>query len=141
MRLVLPVLLSVWAATALADGSVEFADIRAMLHKQPAFEVLLTKTLHVESDGWGVRLGNHFEHLGGSRIGPYVFKGRPAGQDGPETLDITICTQTTFRDDNGRPTRDMFAATAVTEEVTSVIIREASARGYASCGEDEARVR
>jgi hypothetical protein len=114
---------------ALAGGSLDFEQVRQLLHEKPALEVLLTQTLQVEHSGMGVRLGFHWVHLGGLRIGPYTFKGKPRGKTGPDTLDITICTHVTFVDAKGRAIEGVDAAfetaTDVREVVTAVILREA----------------
>ena len=118
-----------------AGGSVDFADVRKILHQKPAIESLLLDDLIVDPAGWGVRLGNHFKHLGGARIGPYVFSAKSRAVKSGGKLEVTICTQVTFLDARGNPAKDLLEASAFREKLSQVVVREGSAEGFASCPE------
>lgn len=135
MKLILALGIAFCAQSVRAAGSVELSALRPILHQKPALEMLLTQTLQVDPDGLGVRLGHQFEHLSGLRVGPYDFTAKPRGAAGPATLAITICTHATFLDDGGAAMKKIESATSVREEVTSVIVREAGAKGFATCPE------
>ena len=112
------------ASTALASGSLDFKDVQSVLEQQPELARLLRKQFEIAETGMASRLGGHFEKLVGRRVGPYRFRAKPAGQPGPYTLEITICT--TFRVilAEGKEAEPATSASDVEEKLQYVIIRE-----------------
>ncbi len=49
-----------------------------------------------------VRIGSHFEHLGGKRLGPYQVEIRPKGSSSMSPVVLTLCTTYDFLDRNGK---------------------------------------
>jgi hypothetical protein len=83
-----------------------------------------------------VRFGPHFEHLSGSRMGPYIIEARPRGSKDGNPLEIVLCTDARFLDESGHVVQDETSATRVEEHLTAVMLREVgSAPAIPSCPE------
>ncbi|NNE90065.1 MAG: hypothetical protein HKN23_00310 [Verrucomicrobiales bacterium] len=85
----------------LAGGSISNEDVRKILpravrdHLEASFNI-------PDVGGAEFRLGRHFKHLGGARMGPYTFHvTSKASKNGPE-LELVIHTEGTFLDARGR---------------------------------------
>jgi hypothetical protein len=83
-----------------------------------------------------VRLGPHFERLGGARVGPYLVEGRAKGSKDGEPLEIVLCTHVQFLDAEGKVAAEETEATRVEEQLTVVMLREAHSKpAIPSCPE------
>jgi Ran GTPase-activating protein (RanGAP) involved in mRNA processing and transport len=112
-----------------AGGTVGLADVEALLRQRPALRHFLMSSLELENTVMAaVRLGPHFEHLGGARIGPYLLQGKPKGSKNGEPLEVVLCTQSRFLDGAGKPAADETKAAGVEEQLTVVMLREAHSR-------------
>jgi hypothetical protein len=118
-----------------AGGTVDYHAVRHLLRQQPAIERVITSSVDVASTGVAVRLGNHWKHLGGTRIGPYVFAARARNSSG-ERFDLVICTQTTFARSSGQPTMDPNEAVSVKERLVSVDLMPAGS-GASGCSSQD----
>jgi hypothetical protein len=128
-------ILALLATSVLADGSVALTDVQKVIEQQPALNSLLSTQLDVAKTGWAVRLGNHFVHLGGARVGPYVFQAKPADQPGPYTLELTVCTRVVFLGADGTPSKDEREAKAIREQLRFVIVQDSASTQKADCPE------
>jgi len=94
------------AAVALAGGSFNLSDIRDLLQQQSKRWEEIRKEYDIEETGDALRFGRQWEHLGGARCGPYELKARKRGSSGAYTHRITINTQATFYDKQGKKVAD-----------------------------------
>lgn len=117
----------------LAGAPIGFKTAAKILGQDSSVAAFVRDTLDVRADGLAVRVGPQFEHLSGSRIGPYSFEAKTKGSEA-FTLEITVCTTVTWLSNDGTEARDMFSAWSFAETFESLVIRKAGARGYAACG-------
>lgn len=100
----------------MAGGTVGFGDIDPLLRRRPALRDFLLSSFEFQSTVMAAaRLGPHFEHLGGARVGPYLLQGKPKGSKDAEPLEVVLCTHFRFLDAEGKfpPTRSRrFASTS-----------------------------
>jgi len=120
-----------------AGGSVEFDQIDRLLQQKPEIREVLLRSLVMPSSAFAqVRLGPHFKHLGGHRLGPYTFQASPKGKTGAPVL-VTLCTSALLLDSSDRvlPTGSgqEFAATHVRELLNAVVLRDAGVSSAAAC--------
>jgi hypothetical protein len=120
-----------------AGGTVGLHDVDPLLRQRPALRDFLISSLDLESTVMAaVRLGPHFEHLGGARVGPYMLEGRPKGSKGGDPLEIVLCTHVRFLDAAGKVPLDETKATRIDEQLAVVMIRESHSRpAVPSCPE------
>lgn len=92
------------AVPALAGGSFIFQeDLEPLLEKDRRIGAFIMKSMDFDDVGDATRLGRHFSHLGGKRIGPYSVYAKTKGSTGPYNLIVTVKTEATFIDEDGRP--------------------------------------
>lgn len=110
-------------SAAFAGGSVGYDDVALLLDKKPALKKLILSTFNVPKVGDAVRLGRHFEHLGGARIAPYEFV-VTSKVSGKKFL-LSIQCDTVFVDADGKPIKDdVLKATGVKETMTHFSVAE-----------------
>jgi hypothetical protein len=120
-----------------AGGTVDFAHVDRLLQQRPEIRSILLRTLKMPSGAYAqVRLGSHFEHLGGARLGPYTFDASPKDGKGP-SVQVTLCTTPLLLDGSGN-TLSMdqdryFSATRIRELLNAVVLREAGTSAAAAC--------
>lgn len=127
------VLFAVLTAQSWAGGSLSFAEIRPLIEKSGSFGQWLLERFEFSDNATGVRLGNHWPHLGGARQGPYTVKGKFRGDPGRMDLLFTIGTRVAYYDGtseiwSGRALAEslpnsVFEATDFSETLKSVEIR------------------
>jgi TonB family protein len=122
------------ARTSAAEGTVDFAHVEALL-RQAAVGTYLVETLRFAKTGYGTRLGHHFQHLSGSRTGPYTFLATRKDESDGNELRVTICTAIRFLDANGAPTEPT-QATRVREVFSSVVLDLPGLSRTPSCSEE-----
>jgi Ran GTPase-activating protein (RanGAP) involved in mRNA processing and transport len=122
---------------SMAGGTVGFGDIDPLLRRRPALRDFLLSSLELQSTVMAaVRLGPHFEHLSGARVGPYLLQGKPKGSKDAEPLEVVLCTHFRFLDADGKVAADETKATRIDEQLTVVMIREAHSKpAVPSCPE------
>ena len=122
--------------TCLAGGSVAQADIARLLDRTPPLKRALESLEPARTASAEVRLGPHFKHLGGQRLGPYSFEARPKDGKGG-IVHVTLCTTYRFVDGAGhvlpRDSDAAFDAVQVRERVTAVILRASAGDAAAQC--------
>lgn len=133
----LPLLLSLLPLLLLpapvsAGGTLAFSDLLPLLKQKPELSGFLLDSYHLPDSAFArIRIGSHFQHLGGRRLGPYLFKAEGRGNAAGRTALITLCTDHRFLDRAGRLIPDSgnryLRATAVEEELTAVVLRQESA--------------
>jgi hypothetical protein len=115
----------VFPSSSTAGGTVGLAEIEPLLRQRPALRDFLTSSLELDNTVMAaVRLGSHFEHLGGARVGPYLLQGKPKGSKKGEPLEVVLCTQSRFLDAAGKVAADETKAARVDEQLTVVMLRE-----------------
>ncbi len=115
-----------------AGGSVDTATILEVLETNKPLKEYLESTLEFENGGWAVRLGRHFEEMGGARIAPYHVLVKPKGAK-EFTMELVVECSQKFTDKDGKevdigeggPSDATVRAVDVEEIVTSVTLRDA----------------
>jgi hypothetical protein len=131
MRMDLCVLLAglVVPGASRAGGTVGLDEVDRLLRQRPSLRSFLMSSLQLESTVMAaLRLGPHFEHLGGARVGPYLLEGRPKGSKDGEPLEVVLYTQVQFLDAEGKVAAEETEATRVEERLTVVMLREAHSK-------------
>ena len=128
-------------AAVRAGGSVDFARMDRLLQQKPDIRAVLVQSLVMPDSAFAqIRLGPHFQHLGGERLGPYTFEAWPRSGTGLPVL-VTLCTSYRLLDAAGEPipegTDQALAATEVRELLDAVVIRDAGASSAADCPGDD----
>jgi hypothetical protein len=87
-----------------ADGTVSFqSDILPMIKARPEFEKFLRGTLEIADTGIGTRISDQaMPHLGGTRMGPYMFQAKWHGANGDTPITLIVDTDIKFFDSDGR---------------------------------------
>lgn len=120
-----------------AGGTVEFERVDRLLQQRPEIREVLLQSLLMPGDAFAqVRLGPHFKHLSGYRLGPYTFLASPKGKTGVSVL-VTLCTSAQLLDNSDKvlPTGSgqEFAATRVREFLNAVVLRDVGVSSAAAC--------
>lgn len=119
--------LALSASPGLAGGTLGTEELRPLLQQQPGVHEALTSSMNLAETAYAeVRLGSHFAHLGGARVGPYTIKAtvRQSRKD----IEVVLCTKARFlsRDGAELPTPGAENATRIDERLVTVILREPS---------------
>ena len=120
-----------------AGGTVDFAHVDRLLEQKPEIRAVLLRTLTMPNDAYAmVRLGPHFKHLGGSRLGSYTFDAMPKDGKGP-AVQVTLCTTPLLLDKSGNTLSSdqdrYFSATQIRELLNAVVLRAAGTSAAATC--------
>lgn len=120
-----------------AGGTVAFGQVDRLLRQKPEIRAVLLASLVMPGSAEAqIRLGPHFKHLGGHRLGQYTFDALPREQGGVP-VRITLCTSWLFLDSAGRVLPEgsdqEFAATQVRELLNAVVLRDAGVSSAAEC--------
>ena len=136
MRLIITFALVLAPAICKAGGTVEFQRVDHLLQQKPEIREVLLRSLVMPGVAFAqVRLGDHFRHLGGNRLGPYTFKASSRNTTAAPVL-VTLCTSAVFVDSSDRvlPTGDEeLEATGVRELLNAVVLRDAGVSAAATC--------
>ena len=119
------------ALPAFAGGSIDTSEVMALLKKNKVLHAFVTSSLDLEPIGDAVRLGRHFEEVGGMRIAPYVIRAKRKG-DKDFNLELVVTCEQKFVDKDGKildigdgsESKATKAVADVIEKVTSVTLRE-----------------
>jgi hypothetical protein len=120
------------APAARAGGTLPFAELLPLLRGKPQLGGVLLQAYRLPTSAFAtVRLGPHFTHLAGRRLGPYLFEARPLDPATGGAVLISLCTQPQFLDRAGRPLPagedPPIEASDVREDLTAIVIREPAA--------------
>lgn len=125
-------LLLLSALPARAGGTLAFSDLLPLLKQKPQLSGFLFEAYRLPTSAFAeVRLASYFTHLGGRRLGPYVFEAelRDPAAGGP--VLISLCTRSQFLDRSGAPVPETddppIDATDVREGLIAILLREPSA--------------
>ena len=122
---IVTLLLGLAPSLAIAGGTLDLGDIDPLLRQKPALREFLVSSLDLDATVMAaVRFGPEFEHLSGARMGPYVIEARPKGSKGGTPLEVILCTDARFLDDEGKAIESDMKATRVEETLTAVMLRE-----------------
>jgi len=119
---------------SLAGGTLGTVELDSLLAQRPALRDFLRSTLRLSDSAFAeVRLGSHFTHLGGARLGPYTISA--TSLQGGKPIEVVLCTTARFLDRNGKdlPENRIEEATATRETLTGVMLREEGQSGGPSC--------
>lgn len=111
------------AAPAYAPGTLDTTDLIQLLKQRPEVSKPFLEAFELERVASGARLGSHFTHLSGARIGPYQVMARPKGSKGPFNIEVWVCTGTEFLDKAGKRTDDEFSASRTREYLDGFIVQ------------------
>jgi hypothetical protein len=129
-KLLIAILASLFPFTVYAPGTLPLDDIAAILKQKPELSRPFLEAFDLREWAVGVRLGPHFKHLGGARVGPYELAARARGSHGGYDVKVVICTVTVFLDDRGKKV-EMTEATRVEETLRGFIIEPPD--GHINC--------
>jgi hypothetical protein len=97
------VLALICSGNAWPGGSFSFEEtLESLLKSDAPIGKHLLATLDFADSGFATRLGNHFVHLGGLRVGPYDIEAKPKVSSGPFVFEVTVETDMQFLDQNGK---------------------------------------
>src|SRR5438094_6421724 len=120
--LVVAMLLFIMPAVSFAPGSLETLSLSQLLGQRPELTRPFLATFELEGSATGTRLGPHFMHLGGARIGPYEVMARARGSTDSFNVRVIICTAIEFLDRGGKVTKLESAAVGARESLRGFII-------------------
>jgi len=112
-----------------AGGSVDFEDVDRLIRAQPATYQWMSSTLQFpDAADAEIRFGKHFTHLGGARMGPYMFRAKVKGVAASAEVDVTVCTSAEFQDKSGKTVSKAIEknATQLKEKLVTILVRDAS---------------
>lgn len=124
-------LLALLPALGHGGGTMDEAELLELLKQKPQIREFILQNFDMPKGAWGaVRIGSHYPHLGGKRLGPYTIQVAPKGRTELSPIVITLCTANTFYDASGKAlpadSRDEYLAVRVQEKLLSVQLRQAS---------------
>jgi hypothetical protein len=122
-RIASALLLCVTADSA-AGGTLGTKELESLMAQKPNVRAALMSSLTLSESAFAeTRLGSHFPHLEGARIGPYTI--RATSQDG-RNVEIVLCTTYRFLDGKGRAVANaaMETARSIDERLDAVLIQE-----------------
>jgi hypothetical protein len=112
---------------AFAPGTVPLESIATLLRQRPELSTPLLSAFELSDTVIGVRLGPHFKHLSGGRIGPYSVAARARGSKGSYEIEVVVCTETQFVNAKGK-TIEPQEATHFKEVLQGFIVRPPGGR-------------
>lgn len=112
-------------------GTLNESDIYDLLKQKPQIREFILQNFDMPKGAWAdIRLGPHYKHLGGKRLGPYTVQVTPKGSSSFSPVVITLCTSYQFLDRHGKVIKaesdEEFEATDVAEKLVGVQLRQAS---------------
>jgi hypothetical protein len=131
-KLLVGFLASLFPFTVYAPGTLPLDDIAALLKQKPELSRPFMEAFDLRDSAVGVRLGPHFKHLGGARVGPYEVDARARGSHGGYDLKVVICTGLIFLDNRGKKV-EMTEATRVEETLQGFIVQPPD--GHINCAD------
>ena len=135
LRTAIPALLTFvsLAASALAGGSFDLADIRPLLKDSKEWPQI-EKQYEVSPVGSAIRLGNQWTELGGRRCGPYQLDATLKGAKGLPTHNIRIETHITFLK-GGKPITQKLESNA--DDLSETFVRVTVTENGKSAGNEK----
>ncbi len=119
--------LALSASPSLAGGTLDTGELRSLLQQQPGVHEALTSSLNLaETAHAEVRLGSHYVHLGGARVGPYTIKATL--KQSRKDIEVVLCTQARFfsRDGAELPATGFENAARIEERLIAVVLGDPS---------------
>jgi hypothetical protein len=115
----------------LAGGTLDESQVLRLLVQKPQIKEFVVQAFDMPRGAYAeIRLGSHFKHLGGARLGPYTAMVTPKGSSEFSSVVLTLCTEYQFLGRNGEPIKedspDLVDATDVKETLVSVQLTQAS---------------
>jgi hypothetical protein len=109
----------------MAGGTLETKELDGLISQKPQIREFIRSSLQLSDSAYSeIRLGPHFTHLGGARIGPYTIRAKSL-KDGRPIL-VVLCTKASFIGHKGKalPESRMFYATSIDEKLTGIMLRQ-----------------
>lgn len=119
--------LAISASPSLAGGTLDTGELRSLLQQQPEVLEALTSALNLaETAHAEARLGSHYVHLGGTRVGPYTIKATL--KQSRKDIEVVLCAQARFfsRDGAELPAPGSANAVRIEERLIAVLLRAPS---------------
>lgn len=89
--------------TCWAGGTLDQSELIPLLGQKPQIKEFVLQNFDMPTGAWAeVRIGSHFEHLGGRRLGPYTVEIRTKGSSTMSPVVLTLCTTYEFLDRDGK---------------------------------------
>lgn len=106
-------------------------ELLELLKQKPQIREFILQSFDMSHGAWGaIRLGSHYTHLGGKRLGPFTIQLALKGSTTVSPVILTLCTTNTFYGKSGRAIAEgsdaEFQAVRVEEKLVSVQLRQAS---------------
>ena len=123
----LQVLIAISAGPCLAGGTLDSKELEPLIRQQPTVREALLSSLVLSNSAYAeLRLGSHFIHLGGARVGPYTIKATL--KESHKEVEVILCTKARFLDDQGSELLEdkRMQATRIDEKLIIVILKEPS---------------
>jgi hypothetical protein len=122
----IPLLSTVAAPLAYADGSVSFRDnIEPMFKDRPQFKQFIEESFSINDTGWGTRINSPtMPNMGGARMGPYRFQATWHSHHGDVPVTLVVDTKIQFFDSRHREIQggDLRATRSISETLDSIEI-------------------
>lgn len=108
-----------------AGGTLGTEELDGLISQKPEIRDFLRSSVRLSNSAYAeVRLGSHFKHLGGARMGPYTIGAKSLKEYRP--FLVVLCTKSRFLDRKGNalPEDRMTEATSMDEKLTAVMLRQ-----------------
>ncbi|MDR7331001.1 hypothetical protein [Roseateles asaccharophilus] len=115
---------------AIAGGTLETKGLAPLFRQQPTQMADVRAAYELSDSAFAeARLGTHFTHLGGTRIGPYSVRLHRHERQEPRERELLICTKVSYLDRQGRELLGdaAFEAVHVKEIVTTMQVQDIGA--------------
>lgn len=120
--------LALSASPVVAGGTLGTDELGSLLQQQPGVHEALTSSLNLAETAYAeVRLGSHFVHLGGARVGPYTIKATL--KQSLKDIEVILCTKARFLGHDGSELSAPGSENAarIDEQLVTVMLREPAA--------------
>lgn len=99
-HLVIAVALIAAAAPCHAGGTLGTGELVPLLSQKPDVYEALSAAFELKDSAFAwVRLGSHYEHLGGRRLGPYEIEAKVRASG--KKIIVVLCTEAAYFDERG----------------------------------------
>lgn len=119
------ILISILSTKAFAGGSFRFdTELEPLLNQKPELKKFILETFDIAESGYAPnRIGSQVnKKFGGRRLGPYILKAKPKGQEGDDVFELVFHAEHIFLDKNGSGT-ELSNADVIQEEFKSIEIK------------------
>lgn len=119
------VLMAISASQCFAGGTMNTEELKQLIAQKPAIGETLAYSFELSDSAYAeIRLGSHFTHLGGARVGPYTIQA--ALKPSHKRIVVILCTKARLLDEQGvelQPGKEEYAR-RIDEKLVSVVLVE-----------------